>query len=284
VPGHRLAPTSDAAVPRRREARDDDALVSIVITSHDYGRFLAEAIESALGQTHRPLEVLVVDDGSTDDSVSVAERYVPDVRLVVQENQGVCRACNRGAREALGEWMTVLSADDAFHASYVERLRAAVDAHPVATYAYCDAQLFGAADGVLRAHPFSPALLLAGNYVNGSALVRRAEFLALGGLDPDLVEIGYEDWDLWLRMLDSRRVGVHVPEPLLRYRQHSGGGRNVTARREVRRRSRIIRARHASLYRRRPAPLSLALVKAATAAGLVRWDAGLRVLDRAWGL
>ena len=80
--------------------------------SHDYGRFLPEAIESALAQDHAPLEILVLDDGSTDDSLEIARRYEPRVRVVAQANQGLARACNIGVDEARGEYVVFLSADD----------------------------------------------------------------------------------------------------------------------------------------------------------------------------
>src|SRR5262245_47995193 len=84
----RIAPVS-AVVP-------DEPHVSIVIPCFNYGRFLAEAISSALGQSHAPLEVIVVDDGSTDSSVEVAGRFAPAVSVVTQQNQGVAAARNLG--------------------------------------------------------------------------------------------------------------------------------------------------------------------------------------------
>ena len=74
-------------------------LVSVVVLCHDYGRYLPEAIESALGQDYEPVEVIVIDDGSTDDSLAVASRYEDRVRVLTQPNQGLARTCNRGARK-----------------------------------------------------------------------------------------------------------------------------------------------------------------------------------------
>ncbi len=90
-----------------------DPLVSIPILCHDYGRFLAEAIESALAQSYARVEVVVWDDGSTDDTREVAGRY-PEVELVSHENVGLVRTCNRAVTAARGEWFCFLSADDRF--------------------------------------------------------------------------------------------------------------------------------------------------------------------------
>jgi glycosyltransferase involved in cell wall biosynthesis/SAM-dependent methyltransferase len=85
--------------------------VSIVITTYNHARFLPEAIESALGQTVRPTEVIVVDDGSTDDPGSVVSRY-PEVQLIRQPNQGLAAARNTGWRAARGRYVVFLDADD----------------------------------------------------------------------------------------------------------------------------------------------------------------------------
>ena len=95
-----------------------DPLVSIPILCHDYGRFLPEAIESALAQSYARVEVVVWDDGSTDDTRDVASRY-PEVELVSQENVGLVRTCNRAVTAARGEWFCFLSADDRFEPTYV---------------------------------------------------------------------------------------------------------------------------------------------------------------------
>ena len=226
-------------------------LVSVPILCHNYGHFLAEAIESALAQTYPNVEVTVVDDGSTDDSASVARRYLPDVEVVSHENLGVVRACNAAVERARGELFAFLSADDTFEPTYVEELADALARAPDASFAYCDARLFGAQAGVRRAFPFSPALLaVVGNFVNGSALTRRRAYLEVGGYHDDLAVHGYEDWDLWLRMLEHGHRGTYVPKPLLNWRRHRQGSRNPTNGARVVTGRRVIRERHAALAER----------------------------------
>ena len=86
--------------------------VTVIIPCYNGAAYLREAIDSALDQTHPPLEVIVIDDGSTDDSAAIAESYGPPVCVIRQENQGESVARNRGIDEAKGDWVAFLDADD----------------------------------------------------------------------------------------------------------------------------------------------------------------------------
>ena len=206
--------------------------ITIIVTTYNYGRFLAEAIESALAQTHPPLEVIVVDDGSTDDSVAIAARY--PIRLIHQENSGVACARNRGARAAKGELLVFLDADDVLEPTYLARCCEALARAPShVAYAYTQMRLFGTEEGVFTSYPFTAEKLRIGNYVPVSALVRRACFDAVGGFDPSW-SLGYEDYELWVRLLDAGWHGVFVEAPLLRYRRHARS-RNTLAPEALRR-------------------------------------------------
>jgi glycosyltransferase involved in cell wall biosynthesis len=110
-------------------------LVSVVIPCHNYGRFLAAAIESALGQSYAEIEVIVVDDGSTDGTPAVAARY-PAVRYVRQPNRGVGEASNRGLKEATGEFVLFLDADDALEADAIDGLLRCLEERPDCAFAY----------------------------------------------------------------------------------------------------------------------------------------------------
>jgi glycosyltransferase involved in cell wall biosynthesis len=257
-------------------------LVSVVVLCHDYGRYLGEAIDSALAQTYANCEVIVVDDGSTDDSLEVARSYGDAVRVLTHPNMGIERSGNRGVEEARGEYTCFLSADDQFEATYVEELHRALTAVPEASFAYCRAQMFGADERVLRAFFFSPYFIaLRTNYVNGCALTRRADYLAVGGMSDDLGEIAMEDWDLWLKMVEHGKRGTFVREPLLRWRRHEAGSRNPEARMPaavaaMHERHRELRA---ALSRRRYA-VDVALAAADVVLGFSRWPRIVRALER----
>lgn len=226
------------------------SLVSIVVLCHNYGRFLPEAIESALAQDYADLELIVIDDGSTDDSLEVASRYRDRATVLTQPNQGLARTCNRGAGEASGEHFLFLSADDRLEPTYVSELMAALERRPEASFAYCAARLFGAESGVAPARPFSAFSLVRGrNYVNGSALTRRAAYLDAGGYPEDLGEGAFDDWDFWLTMVERGHRGTYVPKPLLLWRRHEGGSKNPASRGTSDAETARVRARHPELQR-----------------------------------
>jgi glycosyltransferase involved in cell wall biosynthesis len=233
---------------RRGGAAELQPLVSIVIVCHNYGRFLAEAIESALEQTYPNVEILVVDDGSTDDSLEVASRYADSVRILTQPNMGLERTCNRGAQEARGEYLAFLSADDLLEPGYVEELHKALLDSPEVAFAYCRMRRFGAETGLMRCLPYSAYfLILRTNFINGSALTRRADFLAVGGLTEELGEYALEDWDFWLKLLEYGQRGTYVRAPLLRWRRHDQGSRNPETDERLARSLAVVRERHRGL-------------------------------------
>lgn len=195
--------------------------VSIVIANYNYARFLGEAIESALAQTHPPLEVIVVDDGSTDDSVAVAKRY--PVRIIEKANEGVARTRNRGAREARGEYVVFLDADDVLAPEFVARCHAALR-DTGAAYAYTEVEKFGLQTGLLHTRAFDGRALFEGNYIPVTTLLRRDVFLDAGGFDPTWP--AHEDHELWARLFVRGYSGTYVRAPLLRYRFH-GHSRNA---------------------------------------------------------
>lgn len=226
-------------------------LVSILIISHNYGCFLAEAIESALAQTYEPTEIILVDDGSTDGSLDVARRYESSIRILSHPNVGVEQTCNRAVQEATAGYFVFLSADDVFEPTYVEELYRALRRSPEASYAYCRARRFGAETGLMKGFLFSPYILVRrGNYVNASALMAKEDYVAAGGFDEDLAEYALEDWDFWLTMLERGKRGTYVRAPLLRWRRHAEGSRNPESQEKLARSAKVIRDRHRALYER----------------------------------
>jgi len=101
------------------------ALVSVVIPVYNHGRYLGEAIESILAQSYRPTELIVVDDGSTDDTAAVARRFEARVRYVCQQHSGAAAARNHGVELARGEYLSFLDADDLWLADKLARQMAA---------------------------------------------------------------------------------------------------------------------------------------------------------------
>lgn len=202
--------------------------VTTIIPAYNSEPYLAQAIDSALGQRGVDVEVIVLDDGSTDGTWRVMEGYGDVIRRVRLERVGPYRARNHGARLASGEWLALLDADDEWLPDKLARQleRAAADGSEMI---YTDRLNFGDAahvherqsDGQFLSEGdiFEPILM--GNVVSlSSVMIRKAAFERLGGFAED--RFGVLDWDLWLRYAAAGgRVGL-CREPLTRYRWHAG--------------------------------------------------------------
>ena len=190
-----------------------EQLVSIVVPTYNSIETLDEALLSARSQTHEPLDIVVVDDGSTDDSWSFLERLAaadPRVRVFRQPNAGAGAARNRGVQEARGDYVLFQDSDVILNLTMVERMVDALSERPDAAYAYCD--FVTRSEGVswrpeiLKAVDFDPAALRRYNYVAAISMVRRE---LCPEWDASLKAL--EDWDLWLTLLDRGFYGVHIP-------------------------------------------------------------------------
>ncbi len=199
---------------------------------HNYGRYLAEAIESALAQTWPVDEIVVVDDGSTDHSLQVAHCFdrEPTVRIIAQANQGAISTFNNGIRESSGAFFVKLDADDRLHPRYLECTMPPLVANPAAGFAYTAYRWFGARNVEFPAEPSKPKVLALRPGVVASALIRRSASDAVGGYS-HAMSSAYEDWDLFLSMAEHGWTGVPVPELLIDYRIHPNSRNAITFRR-----------------------------------------------------
>jgi glycosyltransferase involved in cell wall biosynthesis len=193
--------------------------VSIVITCYNLGAYLDEAIQSALDQTYPDVEVLVVDDGSTDQrTIEVLDRLQshPRLRILRTPNQGVARARNLGFSEARGEYILPLDADDRIKPEYVARAAEVLDHQPFVGFVGCHYQIFGEREGMCTPEAYVLPDLLVENVVPIASLIRRSCWEEVGGYCPELNSI--EDWDLWIGILGRDHAGFVLPEILFEYR------------------------------------------------------------------
>lgn len=202
------------------------SLVSVVIPNYNYARFVGAAVESALSQTHREIEVIVVDNGSTDNSLEVLRKFGDRIRLVPQENRGQSGARNRGIAESKGEWIAFCDADDAWLPEKIERqLRAA--SRPEVGLVYTGFKLTNEMlQPQSEVRPHRRGNLLS-HFADGKAtvipagescvMIRRKCFDEVGLFDPELsISAGF---DLYRRVCQRFEVEV-VEDCLTLYRQH----------------------------------------------------------------
>jgi GT2 family glycosyltransferase len=280
------------------------ALISFVIPAFNQDAFLSRAIDSALAQSHTPVEVIVVDDGSTDGTATVLADYKerPNVTIIRQANAGLPAARNRGLASSRGEFVCFLDADDYLAPAFAARLRAPLVEDPRVGFAYSDVQRVDRLGEIADAFSVAESrrtlngdilesLLIGGYFTPNSVLVRRAVLDALGGFDLELG--GHADYEMWLRIIVSGHRAAFVGERLAFYRMHAGSMSQDT---EHMRETRTLALDKTA--RRAPARLAAALsavqemavdLHAANAWLNGQWNQALRKLeapaaDQSWSL
>ena len=258
----------------------DEIRISVVIPCFDQGRFLADAIESVLAQTTPPYEVIVVDDGSRDDTADVASRY-PQVRCVRQTHRGLAAARNAGLAASAGDAIVFLDADDRLLPDALAIGAEALAACPGCAlvcghFRYIDA---GGSPMTTVTQPCPPSAgyadLLRTNFIrmHGTVTYRRTALTRTGGFNPSVRFC--EDYDLYLRIAREHPIACHH-QLVAEYRQHDANMSRDSAS--------ILRAALALLRReRRHVAMSPAL-RAACEEGLRGWRRiyGPRLLDEVW--
>jgi Glycosyl transferase family 2 len=213
-------PGWDASTPRE---------VSVIVTLYNYGRFVREAIESALASEDVGVEVIVIDDRSADDGPSIVHQLIeerPDaaIRFLEQRvNTGVQRARNLAFAQARSPFAFVLDADNAVYPRGIAKLRDALARDRDAAFAYGIIERFNdeGSLGLMGLEGWDERRLARSHYIDAMALVRVDVWREVGGYvtDPAL-ELGWEDYDLWLNFASHGYRGVHVREIIGRYRVH----------------------------------------------------------------
>ena len=201
-------------------------LVSIIIPNYNHSRFLGDAIHSALVQTYPNKEIIIVDDGSTDNCREVVDRFGSRVHYIWQNNQGLAGARNTGIRVSNGELIGLLDADDMWKPSYLEEMIGLAQNYPDAAAYYCQTNCIDVNGNllpqVMGGPPVDPEeiywVLIRSNFIIPSTvLLRKSIVIEVGLFDQSLRSC--EDWDLWLRLLPDRKI-IGSPLCLVRYRIH----------------------------------------------------------------
>ena len=209
-------------------------LVSVVCPAYNCAQFIASALESVLAQSYKPLEIIIVDDGSTDSTCALVRGY-PDIRYIHQTNRGPSAARNAGIASARGEYIAFLDLDDLWASGKVAEQLAILESHPRAGLCFTDMYLF--TDGTIREDSMfqryrlteqyfghekvvrNPvAKLVTMNFIpTSSVIARKTALLQAGGFDEKFRKA--EDWDLWLR-LAIRHPIVYSHKALVLKRLH----------------------------------------------------------------
>ena len=227
--------------------------VSVIVPCYGQAEFLGEAVASVIAQTWTDWEIVIVDDGSPDDTAATAQRLIeqhPDrrIRLLSQANQGVSVARNNGIAASTGRYILPLDADDMLTPLVLQRTVALLEADRSVSIAYTDYQLTGTSSEIVRSGLWDPLYLCAANQLGYCGLYRRGVWAATGGYNPRQKD--FEDYDFWLACLEIGVKAKRIPEPLFLYRARPGTRTDGTVTRK-RQLHRQLAANHPTLFTRR---------------------------------
>ena len=180
--------------------------ISVVIPVYNAQKTLEKCLDSIFNQTFKNFEVIAVNDGSTDDSQTILKKYQDKTTIVNQPNQGAAAARNAGAKIALADFIIFCDADIVLKPEMLETMVATLKKSPQASYAYC-AFKFG--QKTFKLWPFAAEKLKKIPYIHTTSLIRKEHFT---GFDKNLKR--FQDWDLWLTMLEKGYTGKFIPEIL----------------------------------------------------------------------
>ena len=199
---------------------------SVIMPAYNSADYIAKALDSALSQTYQPAEVIVINDGSTDDTVRIVQRFGERVRCISQENKGVAAARNLGLQNARYEWIALLDSDDLWRADKLELQAAAILGNPPVDFV-CTGGYHFFEDKLERQMVAPPAAQLRERLMNGvpfavsSVAFRLSKAIEIGGFDTAMKYC--EDWDMWHRLLNAGAQCACVDEPVTFYRRNPNG-------------------------------------------------------------
>jgi glycosyltransferase involved in cell wall biosynthesis len=209
------------------------SLVSVVIPTYNRDTLITDALDSVFAQTYRPIELIVVDDGSTDNSVEVIRKWIvahPDsdlfqTQLICQKNMGGNPARNHGIRESTGNYIAFLDSDDVWFDDKLQKQIKYFD-DPQVGGVYCGIQRADIDSGQVKSKRKYPVGWILDQMIvrdvtapTSTYVLRKEVFEHVGSFDVGLQ--ARQDWDMWIRLASAYKIQA-VPEPLIQYRDHAG--------------------------------------------------------------
>lgn len=229
--------------------------VSIVITCYNKGPYVEESIVSALNQTYSNLEIIIINDGSTDNSSEVIQSVIKKHSNIIfidnKENKGVVYARNVAIDTATGDYILPLDADDIIEPTYVEKAAKILDDNANVGIVYCQAKLFGVSEGLWGLPEYTLSGILYNNCIFCTALFRKSDFMKAGKYKQN-AENSFEDWDLWLSILELGLIPYKINEVLFSYRQCEEATRTQYSNSDLQQARKILLENHVNLYINHP--------------------------------
>ena len=229
-------------------------LISVVIPCYNQGKYLEETVKSALASSYRPLEIILVNDGSTDNSLEIANKLEanhPEIQVIDQPNGGVAKARNTGIAHAKGTYILPLDGDDLISKNYIQEAIETLESNLEVKVVYCQAVKFNEqTQKPWKLKPFSQHQLAKDNMIFVAALFRKSDAEAVEGFSEDM-KMGREDWEFWIKMLKNGGEVVQLPFVGFFYRLTPTSKRKKTGTNQKKReRIAYLNAKHLDFFQR----------------------------------
>jgi glycogen synthase len=233
---------------RKRDPRE--ASIAVVIPAKNRAHYLEAAVLSSVYQTRPPQEVYIVVEPSEDSTKALAERLSEEFKevqcIINDSNLGVAESRNRGILASKSDYVMFLDSDDVLSPRYLEKVGAILDKNPEVGVAYSNYFEFGDRNKVIKLPAFNARLLLIDCIIMGASMARRSALEQVGGYDAEQV---FEDWELWIRIIEKGWTAKGVKKPLYNYRIHKGN-RDIESNKKRKEGENLIYRKHRELYER----------------------------------
>jgi len=198
-------------------------ILSIIIPVYNASEYIAETLDSALSQTYESIEIICVDDCSTDNSAEIITNYINNHSRIIYikntKNMGLSITRNNGIAIAKGKFILPLDSDDLINKAYCEKAINTFREKPQLSVIYCKAQFFNEKEKWDWALPkYNARRMPFRNLVFASAFFRKSDWEKFGGYNPNMI-YGFEDWDFWLNFVEKKLDFYQLPEILFSYRR-----------------------------------------------------------------
>ena len=206
----------------------DKPKVSVIVPCFNHGEYIDEAVDSILSQTLQNFEIIIVNDGSTDEyTINKLKSYnKPKCKVIHTNNLGPSSARNTGIKAASGEYILPLDADDKISFKYLEEAVKILDRESEIGIVYCEVELFGAKTGKWNLPDFSIERILLMNMIMCCALYRKSDYDKTTGYNPNMI-YGWEDWDFWLSLIENGLGVYKLPDVHFFYRTKKENSREI---------------------------------------------------------
>lgn len=195
-------------------------LVSVIIPCYNQGQYIDEAVNSVLAQSYQNLEIIIVNDGSSDlETNQILDSYSKPKTIVTHTiNQGLSSARNYGINKSNGIYILPLDADDKIGNIYIEKAVELLENNNNLGIVYCEAEFFGCQTGKWELNEYRFPEILLGNVIFCSGLFRKSDWHRIGGYNTKMI-YGWEDYDFWLSIIEMGREVYRIPDILFFYRR-----------------------------------------------------------------